>query len=62
MNKIENKLIIIFFHINEFNKVFINELQTHQLSDGQRKRIKPWSMSENEVMPTAKVIFDTVYD
>ena len=50
MNNIEDKLIEIFFHIDEFNKVFINELQTHQLSDGSRKRIKPSSMSESEVM------------
>ncbi len=39
MNKTENKLIINFFYIDEFNKLFINELQTHQLSDSQRKRI-----------------------
>ena len=50
MNNIEDKLIEIFFHIDEFNKVFINELQTRQLSDGSRKRIKPSSMSESEVM------------
>jgi hypothetical protein len=41
MNNIEDKLIEIFFHIDEFNKVFINELQTHQLSDGLRKRMLP---------------------
>jgi hypothetical protein len=50
MNKTEDKLIEIFCHIDDFNKVFINELQTHQLSDGSRKRIKPCSMSESEVM------------
>ena len=50
MNNIENKLIEIFCHVDDFNKVFINELQTHQLSDGSRKRIKPGSMSESEVM------------
>jgi hypothetical protein len=50
MNNIENKLIEIFCHVDDFNKVFINELQTHQLSDGSRKRIKPCSMSESEVM------------
>jgi hypothetical protein len=50
MNNIENKLIEIFCHVDDFNKVFINELQTHQMSDGSRKRIKPCSMSESEVM------------
>jgi hypothetical protein len=50
MNNIENKLIEIFCHVDDFNKVFINELQTHQMSDGSRKLIKPCSMSESEVM------------
>ena len=50
MNKIENKLIEIFCDIDDFNKVFISELQTHQLSDGGRKRIKPSTLSESEVM------------
>lgn len=50
MNKIENKLIEIFCDIDDFNKVFISELQTHQLSDGTRKRIKPSKLSESEVM------------
>lgn len=50
MKNIEIKLIEIFCHIDDFNKVFISELQTHQLSDGSRKRIKPCSMSESEVM------------
>ena len=40
MNNIEDKLIEIFCHIDDFNSVFINELQTHQLTDGSRKRIK----------------------
>jgi hypothetical protein len=50
MNNLENKLIEIFFHVDEFNKVFINELQTHQLTDGSRKRIKPGSLNDSEVM------------
>ncbi|HHE40388.1 MAG TPA: IS982 family transposase, partial [Candidatus Cloacimonetes bacterium] len=40
----------IFCHVDDFNDVFIRELRTHQLSDGLRKRIKPSSMSESEVM------------
>jgi hypothetical protein len=50
MKNLENKLIEIFCHIDDFNKVFINELQTHQLTDGSRKRIKPGSLNESEVM------------
>ncbi|NOY37149.1 MAG: IS982 family transposase [Chlorobi bacterium] len=50
MKNFENKLIEIFRRIDDFNKVFINELQTHQLSDGSRKRIKPGKLSESEVM------------
>ena len=50
MNNVESKLIEIFCDIDDFNKVFINELQTHQLSDGTRKRIKPSKLSESEVM------------
>jgi hypothetical protein len=50
MNEIENKLIEIFCDIDDFNKAFISELQTHQLSDGTRKRIKPSKLSESEVM------------
>jgi hypothetical protein len=50
MKTTETKLIEIFCHIDDFNKLFINELQTHQLNDGTRKRIKPCSMSESEVM------------
>ena len=50
MKNFETKLIEIFCHVDDFNKVFINELQTHQLSDGTRKRIKPSSMNESEVM------------
>lgn len=50
MKNIDNKLIEIFCHIVDFNKAFISELQTHQLSDGSRKRIKPCSMSVSEVM------------
>jgi len=45
MKKLENKLIEIFCHVDDLNKVFIKELQTHQLSDGSGKRIKPCSMS-----------------
>lgn len=50
MKNFENKLIEIFCQIDDFNKVFINELQTHQLSNGSRKRIKPGKLSESEVM------------
>ena len=50
MKNIENKLIEIFCHIDDFNKVFINQLQTHQISDGTRKRIKPCNLNESEVM------------
>ena len=50
MNKIVDKLTEIFCHVDDFNQVFINELQTHQLSDGSRKRIKPCSMNESEIM------------
>ena len=50
MNNVENKLIEIFCDIDDFNKVFISELQKHQLSDGTRKRIKPSKLSESEVM------------
>ena len=50
MKDVESKLIEIFCHIDDFNQVFINELRTHQLSDGSRKRIKPGSLYESEVM------------
>ena len=50
MKNFETKLIEIFCHVDDFNKVFINELQTHQLGDGTRKRIKPSSLNESEVM------------
>jgi hypothetical protein len=50
MNKIVDKLTEIFCHIDDFNQLFINELQTHQLCDGSRKRIKPSSMNESEIM------------
>ena len=33
MKNFETKLIEIFCHVDDFNKVFINELQTHQLVD-----------------------------
>jgi len=45
MKNLEDKLIEIFCHVDDFNKVFINELQTHQLTDGTRKRIKPGSLN-----------------
>ena len=32
MKNLENKLIEIFCHIDDFNKVFINQLQTYQLA------------------------------
>ena len=41
MKNYEDKLIDIFFHVYDFNKVFFNELRTHQLTDGTRKRLKP---------------------
>ena len=50
MKDVESKLIEIFCHIDDFNQVFINELRTHQLSDGSRKRIKPCSLNESEIM------------
>lgn len=50
MNNVEDKLIEIFCNVDDFNKVFINELQKHQLSDGSRKRIKPGNLNESEVM------------
>jgi hypothetical protein len=50
MNTIETKLIEIFCHVDDFNQVFIKELQTQQLTDGSRKRIKPCRMSDSEVM------------
>lgn len=34
MENFENKLIEIFCHIDDFNKVFINELKTRHLTDG----------------------------
>jgi hypothetical protein len=55
MKDVESKLIEIFCHIDDFNLVFINELQTHRLSDGSRKRIKQGSLNESEVM--TNVIF-----
>jgi hypothetical protein len=48
MKNVENKLMEIFCQNDDFNKVFINELRTYQLSDGSRKRIKPDNMSESE--------------
>ncbi len=50
MKNYEDQLIEIFYHVDDFNKVFINELRTHQLTDGTRKRIKPCKMNESEVM------------
>ncbi|MFH0756149.1 MAG: transposase [Bacteroidota bacterium] len=50
MLNVETKLIEIFCHIDDFNNVFIRELQTHQRSDGPRKRIKPCKFRESEVM------------
>jgi hypothetical protein len=50
MKNYEDKLIEIFCHVDDFNKVFINELRTHQLTDGTRKRIKPCNMNESEIM------------
>jgi len=50
MKNFEDKLIEIFCNVDDFNKVFINELQKHQLSDGSRKRIKPGNLNESEVM------------
>jgi hypothetical protein len=50
MNDVESKPIEIFCNADDFNNLFINELRTHQLSDGTRKRIKPGSLNESEVM------------
>ena len=50
MKNLENKLIEIFCNIDDFNKAFIKELQTHQLTTGFRRGINPSSMSESEVM------------
>lgn len=50
MINVETKLIEILCHVDDFNEVFIRELQTHQLGDGSRKRIKPCKLSESEVM------------
>ena len=50
MYNVETKLIEIFCHIDDFNNLFIRELQPHQLGDGLRKRIKPCKLSESEVM------------
>ena len=47
MKNLENELIKIFCHVDDFNRVFIRELQTHQLGDGSRKRIKPSKLSES---------------
>jgi len=35
MKNYENKFIEIFCHIDDFNKVFINELKTGQLTEGE---------------------------
>jgi hypothetical protein len=50
MNDVENKLIDFFCNEDDFNNIFINELGTHQLSDGSRKRIKSCGLIESEVM------------
>jgi len=49
MKNIEHKHIEIFCHIDDFNRAFISELQTHHLSDDSRKRIKPCNMNESKV-------------
>jgi len=50
MKNIEDKLIEISCHIDDFNSVFIREIRTRQLTDGTRKRIKPCQMSESEII------------
>jgi hypothetical protein len=50
MKNYETKLIEIFCHIDDFNKLFINELRTRQLTTGERKRIKPSILNESEIM------------
>jgi hypothetical protein len=50
MKEVESKLIEIFCDTDDFNEVFINGLPTHQLSDDSRKRIRPCSLNESEVM------------
>jgi hypothetical protein len=50
MENFETKLIEIFCHVDNFNKLFINELRTHKITDGTRKRIKPSCLNESEIM------------
>ena len=50
MNDVEKKLIEFFYNVDDFNNVFINELRTHKLSNGSRKRNKPCGLNESEVM------------
>ena len=50
MKNLENELIEIFYHINDLNKAFIQDLQPYQLTTGARMSIKPSSMSESEIM------------
>ncbi len=45
MKKFENKLIEIFCHIDDFNKVFINELKTRQLTNF-RAVLKPYHLKQ----------------
>jgi len=48
MKNLETKFIEIFCHIDGFNIVFINQLQTNQLTNGARMRIKPCSLNESK--------------
>jgi hypothetical protein len=50
MNDLKDKLKEIFCNVDDFKDLFINELRTHQLGDGFRKRIKTGSLNECEVM------------
>ncbi|MGA1976236.1 MAG: IS982 family transposase [Bacteroidales bacterium] len=50
MNDVKDKLIEVLCNVDDFNNVFINELRTHQFTDGTRKRIKPGNLNEIEVM------------
>ena len=46
----ETKFIEIICLIDDFNKLFIRELQSNQPGDGSRKRITSCRLIEREVM------------
>jgi hypothetical protein len=45
-----DKIIEIFCSIDDFNKVFINELRTYQLEDKKRQRNRAFTLNESEIM------------